>query len=90
MSQKNDFFLHGLVENLIWIKEPGKKSFGKVWGVRILKMGKFVYQNGMFFKLPDTFFFLSWNRSINIEYDEIIQTLSERVKFLVLETRDLS
>ncbi len=23
-----------------------------------------------------------------IEYDEIIQTLSERVKFLVLETRD--
>jgi len=31
---------------------------------------------------------LSWNRSINIEYDEIIQTLSERVKFLVLETRD--
>ncbi len=45
---------------------------------------------GMFFKLPDTFFFcLSWNRSINIEYDEIIQTWSERVKFLVLETRDL-
>jgi hypothetical protein len=25
----------------------------------------------------------------NIEYDEIIKTCSERVKFLVLETRDL-
>jgi hypothetical protein len=34
------------------------------------------------------FFCLIRNRSINIEYDEIIQTLSERVEFLVLETRD--
>jgi len=29
---------------------------------------------------------LSRNRSINIEYDEIIKTCSEKVKFLVLET----
>jgi len=44
-----------------------------------------------FLNCETTFFFgLSRNRFINIEYDKIIKTFSERVKFLVLETLDLS
>ena len=64
--------------------------FGFVWvKMTNAKKGlteKNTHHMACFLNYQTLFFCLNRNRSLNIEYDKIMKTCSERVKFLVLET----